>query len=293
LGFHLWQDQVLNRQLSPEFSTQRLERFEPDLRLNADPSNTWDPLTFIDDPSQPRNVLSLWSMGSSIYMLGNRDTGKPFQVEVHWRGGASHQDVQNLVLKNTGMGTRPNLYGTDPGGMVFQRGRTHSFAVKANRGWMLSGPGRTGLKVTNRSHSPVLLRMPSGQMTIDSSKGQNFDKSIMWIWMMALIQIIAIALPEEYFFRGFVQPTLARHMGSFRVPLLKIEISWAIILAAALFALVHLVVIPAPFRLAVFFPGIIFGLMYERSGSLAQPILFHAGSNIFLALCNGIWGLSG
>lgn len=108
-----------------------------------------------------------------------------------------------------------------------------------------------------------------------------------------LIQVIAIALPEEYFFRGFIQPTLQPHLGKIRIPLFKLHISWAIIVASALFAIVHLVVIPAPFRLAVFFPGIIFGFMYERSGSLTQPILFHAGSNVFLALCNGIWGLSG
>jgi membrane protease YdiL (CAAX protease family) len=110
---------------------------------------------------------------------------------------------------------------------------------------------------------------------------------------LVLVQVIAIALPEEYFFRGFVQPTLNRHMGRIKIAGLNLHISWAIIAASALFALVHLVVIPAPFRLAVFFPGIIFGLLYERSKSLTPSILFHAGSNLFLALCNNIWGISG
>jgi membrane protease YdiL (CAAX protease family) len=50
-----------------------------------------------------------------------------------------------------------------------------------------------------------------------------------------------------------------------------------------LFALGHLVVFQA-WRLGTFFPGLIFGWLRERTGGLAAPVLFHALSNVFIAV---------
>jgi membrane protease YdiL (CAAX protease family) len=79
------------------------------------------------------------------------------------------------------------------------------------------------------------------------------------------------ALPEEYLFRGVLQPALARGRPW-----------WVGALAAsALFALPHVAFERVPARALVFFPGLVFGWLRERTGSLAAPIFFHA-------LCNAL-----
>ena len=53
--------------------------------------------------------------------------------------------------------------------------------------------------------------------------------------------------------------------------------------AQALFALGHLVVLQ-PWRLATFFPGLLFGWLRERTGDVAASVLVHALSNLFIAI---------
>jgi membrane protease YdiL (CAAX protease family) len=49
-----------------------------------------------------------------------------------------------------------------------------------------------------------------------------------------------------------------------------------------LFAAGHLVVLQ-PWRLATFFPGLLFGWLRERTGGVAAPVVLHALSNLFVA----------
>ena len=51
-------------------------------------------------------------------------------------------------------------------------------------------------------------------------------------------------------------------------------------MSSALFALGHLLVIPNPQRLAVFFPALVFGWMRARTGSIAAGATFHALCNV-------------
>jgi membrane protease YdiL (CAAX protease family) len=51
----------------------------------------------------------------------------------------------------------------------------------------------------------------------------------------------------------------------------------------ALFAVGHLVVLQV-WRLGTFLPGLLFGWLRERTGGLAAPVLFHALSNLFIAV---------
>ncbi|HXU01770.1 MAG TPA: CPBP family glutamic-type intramembrane protease, partial [Polyangia bacterium] len=55
---------------------------------------------------------------------------------------------------------------------------------------------------------------------------------------------------------------------------------WALIVSSVLFAVSHVVVIPNPQRLAVFFPALLFGWMRARTGSIVPGALFHALCNI-------------
>jgi len=93
-------------------------------------------------------------------------------------------------------------------------------------------------------------------------------------------QVVLIALPEEVLFRGYFQtrlhdlfPTTRRVLGAELSPP-------ALLTQALLFALLHFVVGFAPARLAVFFPGVVFGWMRARRGGVGAAIWFHAFSNV-------------
>ncbi len=93
-----------------------------------------------------------------------------------------------------------------------------------------------------------------------------------------LTQIFVIALPEEIFFRGFLQSALLKkiHPSHKRPPWL----SSAVILTNLIFALGHVASTMNPTRLLTFFPGMVFSYLVLRNKSLLAAILFHAACNI-------------
>lgn len=107
--------------------------------------------------------------------------------------------------------------------------------------------------------------------------------SVAWLVNLVFVQLFAVALPEEVFYRGWMQSRLGSVM-KFRFRLAGTDFGFHIVLTAAMFAISHLVVTPSPARLAVFFPGLLFGYLRERTGSVAAPVIFHALCNIALAL---------
>ncbi len=103
-----------------------------------------------------------------------------------------------------------------------------------------------------------------------------------------LWQFAAVAVPEEVFFRGFAQDRLNRLFPR-RWRFLGAEIGPGLFMASALFALAHFAMRPRPVELLVFFPGLLFGLFRERSGSLVSPAAAHFTANVvFLALQGGL-----
>ena len=100
---------------------------------------------------------------------------------------------------------------------------------------------------------------------------------------LVAIHTLGVALPEELFYRGFLQPKLCR---SFADKPLAYGFVWnhGIALAAALFALAHFLGEYNPARLGPFFPALIFGMLRRRSGSVASAVFLHASFNIFGAL---------
>ena len=81
----------------------------------------------------------------------------------------------------------------------------------------------------------------------------------------------AVALAEEFFYRGYL--TLRFEEKLRPVP--------AALLCAALFALGHLLT-PLPFRLAVFFPALLFAFLRNRTGTIAGAALCHFVFNVWL-----------
>ena len=95
-----------------------------------------------------------------------------------------------------------------------------------------------------------------------------------------LSQLIAIALPEEALFRGYFQTRLEDVFPA-RVRMLGATLSpRALSCQALLFALLHFLVGFSPARLAVFFPGLLFGWIRARRGGIGAAVWFHAMCNL-------------
>lgn len=95
-------------------------------------------------------------------------------------------------------------------------------------------------------------------------------------------QLVVIALPEEAFFRGYLQTSLERAWAP-RWRILGADLGPGWLLASAIFAIGHVLTIHHPARLAVFFPALVFGWLRQRTGGVGASVLFHASCNIFSA----------
>ncbi len=134
------------------------------------------------------------------------------------------------------------------------------------------------------------LQLPSGQPLPEpalAASGEALSQPVEvpwdWQWLLpfALAQFLAIALPEEAFFRGFILARL-RQLWPARRRLLGVPFGVAHVASAALFALIHLVAVPEPARLLVFFPALLFAWLAERSRAVWASAVHHALSNIAL-----------
>ena len=92
----------------------------------------------------------------------------------------------------------------------------------------------------------------------------------------------AVAFAEEFFYRGYVTLRLEERWPP-RTRILGVPLGRAAVLAAALFAVGHLLE-PAPWRLAVFFPALVFAWLRRRTGTIAGAALCHFVFNVWLLL---------
>ncbi len=93
-------------------------------------------------------------------------------------------------------------------------------------------------------------------------------------------QLFVVALPEEFFYRGYLQTRLRDAWPQGRL-VFGARLGPAFWLTALLFALGHLAIFQV-WRLAVFFPALLFGWMRERTGSVVGAALLHAASNLLV-----------
>jgi uncharacterized protein len=93
-------------------------------------------------------------------------------------------------------------------------------------------------------------------------------------------QLLVIALPEEAFYRGYLQSALDEVWRP-RWRVLGALLGPSLLVTSALFALGHLATELDPNRLAVFFPALLFGWLRSRTGGIGPSVLLHALCNLF------------
>lgn len=87
------------------------------------------------------------------------------------------------------------------------------------------------------------------------------------------IQLLGVAIPEEIFFRGYLQHTIGNNYKG-------------ILITSLLFSLAHLPVFFISndiYPLLTFFPSIIIGFLYMKTVNIMPCIMFHFLSNILWA----------
>jgi membrane protease YdiL (CAAX protease family) len=103
------------------------------------------------------------------------------------------------------------------------------------------------------------------------------------IFNWIIYNFIAVAFFEELFFRGYLQGRLAEYAKS-SFSRAGMTFWLPVVAAAFLFALAHVIVDLDPARMAVFFPGLLFGWLRAKTGSLLAPILSHGSANLLSML---------
>ena len=101
-------------------------------------------------------------------------------------------------------------------------------------------------------------------------------------WDLALGQLLVVALPEEAFYRGYLQTALDRGWPRARWRILGADLGAGWLCTSAIFAVGHYLALPHPNRLAVFFPALLFGWLRQRTGGIGTAVVFHAMCNLLV-----------
>lgn len=103
-------------------------------------------------------------------------------------------------------------------------------------------------------------------------------------------QLLMVALPEEAFYRGYLQTSLDdcwkrrwRCLGGYLSP--------GLLVTSAIFALGHVLTEPHPNRLAVFFPSLLFGWLRTRTRGIGAGVFFHAFCNLYSSYLGRSFGM--
>lgn len=106
----------------------------------------------------------------------------------------------------------------------------------------------------------------------------------------ALSQLVVIALPEEAFYRGYLQSRFDQAWPP-RWRVLGANVGPGLLAASGIFALGHLATIHLPARLAVFFPALLFGWLRARTGGVGASVVFHTLCNLYSQLLGSGFGV--
>jgi membrane protease YdiL (CAAX protease family) len=93
-------------------------------------------------------------------------------------------------------------------------------------------------------------------------------------------QLFVIALPEEAFYRGYLQSRLD-DVWPPRWRVLGATVGPGLLGASLIFALGHVATVHLATRLAVFFPALLFGWLRARTGGIGASVVFHMLCNVY------------
>lgn len=85
-----------------------------------------------------------------------------------------------------------------------------------------------------------------------------------------LFQLLAVSFPEEVYFRGFLQDRFGNNIRG-------------IVIVSLLFSFIHLprlIFLGDIYSVMTFFPSLVMGYLYMRTGNILPSIIFHFAANV-------------
>ena len=158
-------------------------------------------------------------------------------------------------------------------------------------------PARVEVSVEGRGGSGV-LRVGAGAERVEGGEF-TFERGFGWILLWLMTQVVFVALPEEVFYRGYLQTRVRQSIEAYRVEGADEENgdgstrSWfgvteQNVVTSLVFGVAHLL-IPIggqliASRISVAFPSVVFGWLRDRTGSIVASVVYHAGCNMLVLL---------
>jgi hypothetical protein len=247
LGYHLWQTQWLNRSL--DVASARYDKWPAELQdrprlARPDKGDVW-----------------FYAGAERLWLEWRLPAGQTFEaglqgdLPIHVQGNAVRHSKEGAQVRGRAAG---RIAIEVPGDRITVNIRTGDDMLPAER-----------------------LRLGTALVQADANPFKA-KRSYWWLFNLLMLQVLLVALPEELFYRGYLQTRLDSLVGKDR-RVFGVDVNVAsIVLTSALFALGHIITIWHPARLAVFFPSLIFGWMRRATGGILAPILFHAACNMLV-----------
>jgi hypothetical protein len=152
----------------------------------------------------------------------------------------------------------------------------------------------TRLDVAVAEPSGLSLHLGAGGKPADGGS-YSLDRGLRWIWLWLMTQVVFIALPEEFFYRGYLQTRIGQAIERRRAERGReggmrrwFGVSEANLWASLIFGLGHLF-IPVggailANRIGVIFPAIAFGWLRDKTGTITAPVVYHAACNMMVLM---------
>ena len=159
--------------------------------------------------------------------------------------------------------------------LIRRRHRTIDFLESGAAEW------RSGLLLFATTTMVVFPLFGLGAHFYETLFLQRTFRSVLFphFFSFLLFQIFLVSLPEEFFFRGYLQSLLNNQFPK-KWSLWGASVGPAWPLTALLFAFSHSFITFQWWHGAIFFPALVFGWLREKSGGIVAPLLFHTASNI-------------
>jgi len=110
------------------------------------------------------------------------------------------------------------------------------------------------------------------------------------LWMLIGYHIFFVGIPEEFFYRGYLQTRLDMIWGT-RWRLLGASVGPGLLVTCLLFAFGHSIVVFEAWHIAIFVPSLAFGWLRAKTGDVMAGAFFHAWCNIMIVILDSHYGV--
>ena len=110
------------------------------------------------------------------------------------------------------------------------------------------------------------------------------------LWMIVLYHFFFVAIPEEFFYRGYFQTRL-NEVFDRKWRIFGTDMGPSTLWTALFFAFGHSIVLFQWWHFAIFFPSLLFSWVREKSNSTLPGAMLHACCNIGIVMLDTAYGL--